>query len=187
MARIDSKLNIVVPLPRDSGTIYIHSTPLSREVFETYYMVIAKSFSALFAENLNVVSGPRVAALVVKTIAKQMGVWEGAGGVQGGLFAEIRRLTNVLMPTEKNGLESFPFQALIDKKILDEDEIAEVESLIVFFILNSAMHRKQYLPRILEGMCDLWAIQTTQLNATEYLASLRTSTEAGSFGETAAA
>lgn len=183
--RIDKKLNIIVPIERDDGLIYVHSTPIGREVFENYFVVISKTFSAIYAQGLGPIAGPRVAAMMLKKVAKDLGVWDGEAGVGNGLMAEIRRLSNVVTPGE-NGWTTLPLQNAIDRQILTEDELSEAEGAITFFMVASAMHRKRDLPAILsDGMGHLWGTQTTSLDSTEYARSLPTLTATESIGETA--
>ena len=129
--KIDKRLNLVTEVQTDEGTVFVHSMPISSEVFEKYFLVISKTFAAIIGEGLSFVSGPRVAALMLKKIATDLGVWDGKDGVNNGLMAEIRRLSNVVMPTE-NGWKTYPLQDVIDKGMLDESDIAEVEGLIAF-------------------------------------------------------
>lgn len=174
--RLDNKLNLITEIEtEDKTTIYVHSTPISREVFEKYFLIISKTFAAIISEGLSFISGPRVAAMLLKKIAVDQGDWEGRAGVEMGLMAEIRRLSNVVMPSE-TGWVTVPFQDAIDKKLLDGDDIAEVEGLICFFICASAMSRRTEVASVLERM-RLWGSQTTSLNSTAYAASLPISTE----------
>ncbi len=175
--RINTRLNLVIPVDTDAGTLFVHSVPISREVFEKYFLVISKAFAAIYQEGLNVVAGPRIAMLMLKRAAVERGEWDGPDGVQNGLVAEIRRLTNVAVPGE-GGWKSYPMQDAIDRSILDADDVSEVEGAVAFFTCASAMHKRDQLPAILGGMTSLWDARTTSLNFTDYLASLRTSTEA---------
>lgn len=168
--KIDKKLNIVVEVETSEGTVFVHSTPISRAVFEKYFLIIGKTFSAIISEGLSFVSGPRVAAMMLKKIAQDAGVWEGRDGIENGLMAEIRRLTNIIIPGPE-GWKTAPFQDAIDKKMIDEDDIGEVEGIITFFICASAMTRKTEILPILERM-RLWGALVTSLNCTEYGASL---------------
>jgi hypothetical protein len=175
--KINKKLNLLVEVDTDDGTIFVHSTPLAREVFERYFLIIGKTFASIISEGLSFVSGPRVAAMMLRKIAQDAGVWDGRDGINNGLMAEIRRLSNVVIPSA-SGWVTMPFQDAIDKKEMDEEDIAEVEGLITFFICASAMSRKNEIAPILEKM-RLWGALTTLLNSTEYAASLPTSTTAG--------
>jgi hypothetical protein len=181
--RLDDRLNLVIPIARGDSTIYVHATPLSRDVFEAHYLVLSKAFTAMTTEGLSVVAGPRVAALVLKDVAQSSGRWEGPQGVEKTLMNEFVRITNVAMPGE-NGWESMPLAVALSRELLDADEKAEVIGAIVFFTANSALHRKEVLRMILSSLCDLWGTQTTSSGFTEFVASLPTSTEAANTGVT---
>lgn len=170
--KINPALNLVVPVYQDDGTtVYVHSTPLSTEVFESYFLVISKTFAALHMEGLGPTAGPRVAALMMKRIAVESGVWEGPAGIETGLMAEVRRLTNVVTP---HGL--VPMQEAVEQKMFSPQDLSEVENAIAFFIVSSAMHRRNVLEAILDGVAELWGGHTTSLNCTAYAASLPKST-----------
>lgn len=182
--RINRRLNLVFPVDTDKGEIYIHSTPISREVFERFFLVLSKTFSAIYQEGLNVMAGPRIAMLMLRQIATDMGVWEGQDGVENGLVAEIRRLTNVIIPKEGGGYQIFPYHDVLRQKMLDPDDVSEIEGVLSFFTVVSAMHRPADLVTILAGMGSLWGAQTTSSNSTEYANSLPTSTTVETTGET---
>jgi hypothetical protein len=174
--KIDEKLNLVIELEREGGSIWVHSTPIGRETFKRYYLVLAKAFSKIYKEGLDVTSGPRVAAMVVEDVARELGVWDGEGGVEGGLMAEIRRLSNVVVPAAR-GWATIPLESAINEKRFSEEEAAEVENAVCFFIVASAMHSRKDRKVALLGMTSLWTGQITSSNSTEFAASLRTSTE----------
>ena len=171
--RISQKLNIVIPLDTDGGTIYVHSAPVSREVFERYYLVLGRTFSAIYRQGLEIMSGPRVAMLLLKDQARQMGVEE---DVQRGLVNEIRRLTNVVVQTPDRGWETLPLDTAISRQMIDADDASEVDNALAFFTVVSTMHRREDQQTILDGVRSLWGAETTSLNSTEYADFLRTST-----------
>jgi hypothetical protein len=175
--RINSNLNLVFPVDTASnGTVYVHATPLSREVFERYFLVISRTFTAIYAEGLQIMGGPRVAALMLKKVAEERGEWDGPDGVRDGLMAEIRRLMNVAV-VGPEGWKSLPYHTARRDGTIDDDDAAEVEGIVCFFISASAMHLRSQLPSILSGVSSLWGAQTTSSNSTEYAASLPISTE----------
>lgn len=186
IVKLDKRLNFVVPVldANDNPIAYVHSAPIDRTVFETYFLVVSKTFSAIYGEGLGSVGGPRVAALILKRVAQDMNMWDGPEGVQSGLVNEIRRLTNVIMPGE-DGWQTIPFEDAIRQNRIDADDAAEVENAITFFIVSSAMHRRNVLMTILDGAAKLWGALTTLSNCTEFAASLPTSKEAANFGVTA--
>lgn len=185
--RINRNLNLVVPIERADGSqVFVHSTPISSDVFDAYFLPIAKTFSAIYSEGLGVISGPRIADKLLRKISTDMGIWEGPGGVQAGLVAEIRRLTNVFVPG-KRGWEMVPFDDAKAAHTIEPDDAVEIEAALTFFTLVSAMHRKSDLPGILGGALRLWGSRTESLSCTEFMNSLPTLTESGNSGKAAAA
>jgi hypothetical protein len=184
--KIDKKLNLVIPVTQDDDSkIYVHSTPISSEVFDTFFLPIAKTFSAIYSEGLGIIAGPRVADKLLRKVSKDLGIWDGPDGVQMGLINEIHRNTLVLAAGKK-GWEMIPFDHAA-RDILSKDDVAEIEAALTFFTVASAMHRKSDQAEILGGAMKLWGAQIESLTSTEYMNSLRTSTAVASIGATAAA
>lgn len=180
--RLDKKLNLVIPIEDDERTIYVHSMPISKQVFEANVFIISKTLSVLYEEGLTVFAGPRVAATMMKNIAVERGIWEGDNGVENVLMNEIRRLTNVVLPGE-SGWTTVPFHDAIRDGLLDTETISEVEGQIVFFTCVSHMHLKKEVPGLLKGVNEIWESQNTASNCTEWMKSLLTSTPAANTGE----
>jgi hypothetical protein len=181
--RIDRRLNLVIPIEREDGsTIYVHSAPVSRDIFELFFLPISRAFNQIYTNQLNVTSGPRVAALMLKSVAKQMGIWEGPGGVEAGLVAEIKRLCNVVMPGPQ-GWTTLPLFVAQQQGLLSEDEIAEVDGVATFFTLNYLMHKKSIHASVWEAMSLLWETQTSSLSPMEFAGSLTTLSVDVSTGE----
>jgi len=180
---LNRKLNLVLSVDTEKGPVHVHSSPIGREVFEDNFLVISRAFTAVYTNGLGPVTGPRVAALLLKEEAKKMGIWE---RTQQSLMNEIYRLTNVIAPTE-NGWENFPFMVAKQRNILDPDEAAEVENCIVYFICASSIHLRAELAVATEGLSTLWNARTTSSNVTEYMRSLQISTPTETIGEIATA
>jgi hypothetical protein len=180
--KIDQKLNLVIPLERTNGTIYIHSTPIGRQVFEANFLAISKTFARVYNEGLGIIGGPRVCALLLRDTAAGLGQAEAVAS----LIAEIKRLTNVLAPGEK-GWETVPFDEAVTRKLLDEDEASEVENALAFFTVISVMHRKATASAEVEAASKLWGARTESLNSTDFAASLKTPTVAVNTGAMAKA
>ena len=184
--KITRALNLVVPIDWDNGgQIFVHSTPIAREVFEQYFLVLSKTFASIFSQGLGAIAGPRIAYLMLKQTAQELGAWDGPAGVRGGLLAEIIRLSNVFMPGDGGGWQSIPLQSAIDKQLIDADTIAEIEGELVFFTCVSVMNKKNQIEGIMDTVGGLWGSQTTSLSATEYQTSLTISTTDASTGVTA--
>ena len=190
--RIDRKtLNLVIPITDGVKTVkdpktntekvvdkvvaYVHAAPISRDIFELYFLPLSQTFAKIYSDGLGVVAGPRVAALLLKKTAQDMGMWEGPGGVEAGLVQEIKRLANVLIATDK-GWEERPYYQAVQAGELSPDDASEVDNALAFFTVVSAIHKKSELPLILEGAARLWGAETTSFNCTEFKNSLTTST-----------
>jgi hypothetical protein len=181
--KIDRKLNLVIPLYREGEDpyAYVHAMAISREVFEKYHLVIARTFASLHNNGLDYVAGPPVAAMMLKSEAEKMGSWEGPSGAQG-LLAEIRRLSSVLSPTPR-GWESVPLQDAVDQDFLDSDDVSGVENALIFFTVASSMYPRQVLKIVLEAVGKLWGARTESLSCMDFAASLTTSNRGGNTGE----
>ena len=179
--KLNRKLNFVIPVEGDTGTLYVHSMPLSREVFERYYVTIAQTFTKIYTQGITLVAGPRVAYMTLKEVAIENGVWEGPLGVEQGLIAEINRLSNVIIPVD-GGWASVPLHDAIQKGVLDQEDVDEVMGIVTFFIVASAMHKRTELPALLEYVAKTWTAQLSSLNSTEYQTFLRTSIATDSSG-----
>jgi len=192
MLAINKKLNLVVPISRGGEeTLYVHSMPLRPESFEKYHMVLAKTFASFASNGLDPRSGPSVAALILQDVAKQtsrapgLNWWEGPDGVGGeaGLIAEFTRLSNAVVSTADKGWGSIPLQSAIDQGLMDDEEKSEVMNLLTFFMVVSLVAPRVDREKLVEGMAAIYELQTTYLNVTEYVASLKTSMTAASTGE----
>lgn len=184
--RIDRRLFLVQEIPTETGKVFVHSAPLSRDVWENYFLVLSKTFAAIMSEGLTVVSGPAIAKMLLKRVAVLSGVWEGDEGVERGLLAEIRRLTNVVIPTG-NGWETLPYEQVLARQLIDEDDIEAAEGALVFFICVSAVLRgrvnNERKMMLLNGLGHMWDAQSSSLDVTALAASLQTSMPAESSGE----
>lgn len=183
---VDRKLNLVVPIERPEGMIYIHAAPISREVFDRHFLVIAKTSADIFNQGLAFTTGPMVAALMLKKHAEKLGVWDGDDGVKVGLMSEIRRLANVIAPSG-SGYAALPLDVALAQNQIEEDEIAEIEGELVFFTSESCLRKRAQLPMFLAAMHRLSGTSSTSLSATEFAGSLQISTTEGSTGKKAKA
>jgi hypothetical protein len=180
---INKKLNLVVPIDLDNGVkIWAHSVPISREVFESNYLLLTRTLSDLYANGIGPAMAPRIASLVLKATAKEM---NSEVDISNNLLQEVYRLTNFIMPNTNNGggWQTVPFYDVKTKHMIDDQSLSEVENAIIYFIVASALHLKSELPMAYQGLRSIWNAQTTSLNVTEYRSSLAISTADASIGE----
>ena len=184
--KIDRNLNLVMQVQTEvNGIVHVHSSSVSRSVFEQYYLEIGKVFSQCF-DSINqahlALSAPQLAYPALKSIAIKEGNWDNAGGVKFGLVNEIIRLTNVLI-SGKNGWESIPLDVAVKREMLNEDEEAEILSALVFFTAISKVAPKDLKNSFLEmaGALRNWVL--TSLDSMEYLNGLPISTKKENTGK----
>ena len=179
--RISKKLNIVIPVTTENhGQIYIHATPINRDIFEQFYSQLGNVFSQCFdgiGKAHLALSAPQLAYPALKRIAMDAGNWEGPTGVKQGLVNEIIRLTNVQICGE-NGWDNLPLDTVIKRQLLDEDEESEALSALVFFMSISLVAPKEMKVAFLEMAGSLRNWQLTPLDSTGYIAGLQISTKA---------
>lgn len=199
--KIDKKLNLVVPIygdpivekdpvtdkdvEIDNVEAYVHASPISDAALDKYFRVIGRTFNEIYSGGFGLMAGPRFAAKILRENAIEMKVWDGPDGVQAGLVAEIRRLANVLVPTER-GWETIPLSEAIEKQYISKKDADEVENAVTFFTVASSAHKRSELEAIMGVVCDIWGARMSSSNSTEFAASLRTSTAPAITGARAA-
>src|SRR6516162_2431588 len=132
---LNRKLNLVLSVETERGTVHVHSSPIGREVFEDNFLVISRAFTQVYTNGLGPVTGPRVAALLLKQEAEKMEIWE---RTRQSLMAEINRLTNVIVPGD-SGWETMPFDIAKKRGVLDDTAASEVENSVVYFTCASSI------------------------------------------------
>jgi hypothetical protein len=181
-ASIDKRLNIVLDLFRSDGTrIYIHSTPVSRLVYEANYTIFAKTISSMYADNWSPVVCSRNAWLRMREIAAAD---TQRFGDPDALCQEIWRLTTVLQPS-KGGWEQYPFVDFINGEgALNEDDVAEVKNYLCFFTAASWFHSQRERGDLYETLTNMGA-QIVSSPPMAFAASLQTSKPVENTGEKA--
>jgi hypothetical protein len=186
--QIDRRLNLVQTFDTNTGTVHIHSTPASYEVCRQYFLILRKTYAQMIAQGMFPMGGASAASEMMERIARMDNVWEGPEGVRDGLLAEIRRLTNVVVPGPM-GWQTVPYDAALSQKMFDPEDIDEMEGAIIFFTCASLVFRskkdRQRLEIILGVMESQWHTQSTSSDSMAWAASLPTSTPGVSIGETA--
>jgi len=195
--QINENLNLVVPIRSDDKGVQVYGfhTPISREVFEANYRILAATKSSLASKGtyFQMDAGPRIAALTLKDEAKKdaadRGDFDDAGNPKDGaataLLAELKRLTMVLAPGP-DGWDSLPVDAAIQQKIIDADEWREAESAITFFTCHYAMGRRAERERIAQATASLLKGSSTSSPLSAFASSLPTLTKEGSSAKKAA-
>jgi|SRR6185312_5787273 len=184
IARISKKLNLVIPVDRDDGsTVYVHSTPIPKELFERKWMVMSRALNMINLVAGGPLAGIRTAVYALRDSARQTGDLDGPDGIEEILLPEIWRLTNVIVPSGRSW-EPMPLaDAVREGKLSDEDR-SEVEHAVCFFILCSLIQSRAELAKTLTGLELLLDARTTLSTPTAFAASLPTSNGAETSGAT---
>lgn len=180
--KIARNMNLVTAVETENGTAYVHSMPLSKEVYREHFFILSKTFAAIFSEGLGVVAGPRIAYLMLEKMASDAGVWEGESGIRNTLVNEIIRLSSLVYPVDGKGWDDQPLEVAIEKGIVDPDDVL---GELVFFTCVSAINKRDQALSTMEAACGLWGSRITSLSVTDWTASLPTSTQEDSSGATA--
>jgi hypothetical protein len=199
--KIDEKRNLVLPVVTDRLTtkqdgqdvteevvrVYAYHTPISREIFEANYRVLAATKSALATKGSHYLmsSGPRIAALTLKDEGRKdaasRGLFDEHGNMldddTAALFAELKRLTTMLCPGP-SGWDLLPVDTAISAGKIDSEDWEEAASSIIFFCCHYAMARKADRETVARGTASLLGSSITSSNPMEFAASLPTSTQA---------
>jgi len=210
--KIDKRLNFVVPIYGDEQPLlddkrqpvvkdgrpvmhepvvaHVHSTPLSVELVDRYFMTLAQTYSAIFSRGLGIAGGPAIAMRLLRQIAMENNAWadgpDGSPGVERGLVEEVRRLTNVAALVD-GSWQQVPLKVAAQRGVIDDEDVSEVENAIVFFICISAVLNRSMRRPMLEAAAELWGAQITSSSCSELMSSLLRSRGTGNSGETSPA
>lgn len=187
--RVDRNLNLVLTVDLEGGGVaHVHSVPIGRDVFETYFMTLSRVYAAMTEEGGEwlIRMGPRTAALLLKRVAIDGRAWEGEGGVEKGLLSEITRLSNVVVPVAAGGWDQIPLADVRRLGLLTEEDLSEVMNAIVFFIVCWWGEARAKRAESLTWMMNAFGAQVTSSNVTEWQTSLQTSTTEENTGATEA-
>jgi|SRR5262252_8449473 len=184
--RLDRRLNLILSVTRDDDSmIWVHHTPVRREVFEEHFLVLTKTISSMYEQGLPPPMASRIALLMLRKVADDMGL---RPTVDGALLPEMWRMTNVMVSglgMNGSGWSTLPFEKVVADKLIDEEDAQEVRNYVVFFTAASWVHKKDELERMLYPMLRDSGLQITSSTSTDLLASLPTLTPPVSTGVTA--
>jgi hypothetical protein len=199
--RVNEQRALVLPVVTDTVTkkvddkdvqeevvrVYAFHTPISREVFEANFRVLAATKAALSSRGVHYLHnmGPRIAALTLRDEGKRdaasRGMFDKDGNVidaeTDAFFAELKRLTLILCPGQ-HGWEQIPVDAALSSGKVDAEDVQEALASIVFFTCLYAMAKKADRESTARVVATALDASITSSAPTEFLASLPNSTPA---------
>lgn len=197
--RIDEKRNLVIPIVTETVTtkvkgkdvaksivrVYAYHSPISREVFEANFRVLAATKAALSSKGSHYLmgAGPRVAALTLKDEGRKDAASRGSFDSDGNVvdletpafLEELKRLTTVLCAGQ-HGWEHLPVDVAIQQEKFDSEDWEEALASLVFFTSQYSMAKKADRTKAMEAMAGFLGGSTTSSTPTEFVASLQKST-----------
>ncbi|HKS76268.1 MAG TPA: hypothetical protein VJQ82_23850 [Terriglobales bacterium] len=184
--KIDGK-DVQESVTEDVVKVWAYHTPISKEVFDSHFRVLAATKSALSDKGAHYLrmTAPRVAYLTLKDEGKKDAFARGSIDAQGNardeetpaLMAELKRLTMILAPGA-HGWETLPVDAAISTGKIDAEDWDEVASSIVFFSCHYAISRKADRETTARAYAFLLDASITYSTPTQFLASLPSSMSA---------
>ena len=187
--QLNDAMNLVIPLRSDDRgvQVYGYHTPISREVFEANFMILAATRATMAAKGVQFMmgSGPSVAALILKDEAKKDAESRGDFDDEGkpsdraakALLAELKRLTTLVAPGP-NGWDMIPVEAALSKGIIDADDWREAESALVFFTCHYALAKRAERALVVPATARVLTGLNTSSTLSEFVNSLQTSMQA---------
>ena len=173
----------VAAMDEEKPIFWVHSMPISVDLYDRYWRVIAKAMNQLRVDGL-ARNGPRYGFNALRDAANELGDWDGPNGVEAGLLGEVKRLTNVVVPAAAGGgWSTLPLEIAVAQNIVKPGDYREVMQAIVFFICNSAEAPPRARKPILTFLFSPFGAEITSLNSTEFAGSLRTSSPVENSGE----
>ncbi|HDL8114534.1 hypothetical protein ABDK05_10285 [Yersinia enterocolitica] len=167
--KIDKNLNLVSTISRDGGNpVYLHVTPFPYEVIEENCLLLGNMFSS-FISQVGGLGSARIAAMMLRKKLKQDQELSGASGPT--IVDDIQRLTTVIY-NDNGEWKSSPFDAAMNNGVITADEYRDTEGEIVFFMVSSAIQKKELIAPTVGRVIDMYGGQLTSSNATEFRASL---------------
>lgn len=182
--KLERDLSIVFTL--ESGAV-VYSKPVARAVFEKNYLQLAKVYSAIMEQSL-ITTGGSIAARMLRELQTQ-------GLADADLFiGNIHQRTMIATYVEpaKDGVvgtyEQHMMADAIRKNLIDEDDVAEIENLLVFTTAASYLAgSKATAALVMNFVLGMRKAQRTSSTFTEFLNSLLTSMTEENSGANAAA
>lgn len=199
--KIDEQRKLVLPVVTEQGTrkvdgkdvtedvvrVWAYHSPISREVFESYFHLLAATKAAIYNKGGSylTLAGPRVAALTLRSEGKKdaqaRGSFDEDGNVKDddtkAFFAELKRLTMILSPGA-SGWDMLPVDTAISSGKIDAEDWEEVASSIVFFSCHYAMARKADRETTAKATASLLGASITSSAPMEFVGSSAISTPA---------
>lgn len=167
--KIDKKLNLVSTINRDGASpVYLHVLPFPYEVVEEHCFLLGNLFNS-FITQIGALGAARTAAMMLRKKLKEQGAGSGPD-----ITDEMQRLATVVY-SDAGNWKTIPLDSALKQGVISPDEYREVEGEIVFFMVSSAIQKRELIAPTVGAVIGMYGGQLTLSSATEFRASLQTS------------
>lgn len=178
IVKIDKKLNLVTNITREDGSIvYLHVTPFPYEVVEEHCLLLGNLFTN-FISQVGGLGAARVAAMMLrKKLQREQELrYEANQQAQQAptIVDEIQRLTSVVW-NDGGAWKTTSFDAAMKQGIISPDEYREVEGEVVFFMVSSAIQKRELISPTVGAVIGMFGGQLVSSSVTAFRDSLLTS------------
>src|SRR4051812_7863049 len=126
--KIDRRLNIVIPVENEDGSVfYAYAEPVGEAVFTANFRIFSKAFSIMMSEG-GQATGPRLAAMYLQLAADST---DETGEAYKTLMNEIRRLTNLVILVDGKW-QTIPYDDAVRRKFIGSEDVKAVEGCCAF-------------------------------------------------------
>ena len=181
---ITPDLKIKFPLAINGAKIWLHSEPISEDVFDQFFDELSWLYAKIQRESLWYDAAIGSISKHIRKYAEKQGTLHGLNGLEQEFFSVILAKTTAFVPAEKGGYEQLPLSTLIARGQLSGKTVRTIEGILLFFTLGVVNYEGEKQADFISGTIGRYSVQSTLLSATECLSSLPTLTEAASSGET---
>lgn len=170
--KIDRALNLVVMTESEDGApVYVHATPLSKDIFREHFVILARLYGEFFTSGIGLMSSARTAYLLLEKICRESQQWEGKDGAKNTLVTHIINGATAIYAEEGKGWISLPLSEAISRDVVDPYEVLDE---LVFFTCVCGMTKRNQTSDMVKGVAQVWGAQPTSLSYTDYMSSLKT-------------
>lgn len=179
--KIDKKLNLVSTINRDGALpVYLHVLPFPYEVVEEHCFLLGNLFNNFITQIGNLGSARIAAMMLRKALSSQKQAMDKDKGATStptpSIIDEIQRLTNVIY-SDDGQWKTAPLEVAFKQGIIEPDEYREVEGEVVFFMVSSAIQKRNLLEPTVGAVIGMYGGQLTVSSVTEFRDSLLTSNQ----------
>lgn len=189
--RIDKRLRLVLEVERDDGSlVHVHHEPVANDLLERHYLFLSQALIRLYEAGMAPQAAVRLTHRSMQELLAPPPHVDPTKpppesrfkGVEQSLLAEMWRLTNLLVPSERGWVEVPFYDAMQESSDhLSHKDVEEVKNYIAYFTAASWFHNRRESKGLHALLAEAGGL-TTSSTFTEYKNSLPTLKPAANSG-----